>query len=155
MEQKVAVLGLIAASLIWAIGGISYKIFLDAGLPYLFIIWILFIFRFISVWIISDFKKVKHEIVDNIPELKLILLNGLFGLATPLFFIAAILYTSLSTVYFVAYTAPAWVLVFAVLFLGEKINLNYHVHWYEILIVLAWTAIFVYLSYALLKKRDL
>ncbi|SRR6056297_104334 len=38
---------------------------------------------------------------------------------------------------------------------GEKINLNYHVHWYEILIVLAWTAIFVYLSYALLKRRDL
>ena len=38
---------------------------------------------------------------------------------------------------------------------GETINLNYHVHWYEILIVLAWTAIFVYLSYALLKKRDL
>ena len=124
MEQKVAVLGLIAASLIWAIGGISYKIFLDAGLPYLFILWVLFIFRFISVWVISDFKKVKHEIVDNIPELKLILLNGLFGLATPLFFIAAILYTSLSTVYFIAYTAPAWVLVFAVLFLGEKINLK-------------------------------
>ncbi|QLG46314.1 ABC transporter permease [Costertonia aggregata] len=38
---------------------------------------------------------------------------------------------------------------------GEKIELNYHVHWYEILIVLAWTAIFIYSSYALLKKRDL
>lgn len=38
---------------------------------------------------------------------------------------------------------------------GEKIALNYHVHWYEILIVLCWTAIFVYASYALLKKRDL
>jgi len=38
---------------------------------------------------------------------------------------------------------------------GETFNLNYHVHWYEILIVLAWTAIFIYLSYALLKKRDL
>lgn len=38
---------------------------------------------------------------------------------------------------------------------GETINLNYHVHWYEILIVLVWTAIFIYLSYALLKKRDL
>ncbi|WP_350292349.1 ABC transporter permease subunit [uncultured Croceitalea sp.] len=38
---------------------------------------------------------------------------------------------------------------------GETINLNYHVHWYEILIVLSWTAIFIYLSYALLKKRDL
>ncbi|WP_298501483.1 ABC transporter permease [uncultured Maribacter sp.] len=38
---------------------------------------------------------------------------------------------------------------------GEKISLNYHTHWYEILIVLAWTAIFIYSSYALLKKRDL
>ncbi len=38
---------------------------------------------------------------------------------------------------------------------GETINLNYHVHWYEILIVLGWSAIFIYLSYALLKKRDL
>jgi hypothetical protein len=38
---------------------------------------------------------------------------------------------------------------------GEKINLNYHVHWYEVLIVLVWTSIFVYLSYVLLKKRDL
>ncbi|MGB3149645.1 MAG: ABC transporter permease subunit [Maribacter sp.] len=38
---------------------------------------------------------------------------------------------------------------------GEKINLNYHVHWYEILIVLVWTTIFIYLSYALLKRRDL
>jgi ABC-type transport system involved in multi-copper enzyme maturation permease subunit len=39
--------------------------------------------------------------------------------------------------------------------IGEKVTLNYHVHWYEILIVLAWTWIFVYLSYQLLKKRDL
>ncbi|MBT8285247.1 MAG: ABC transporter permease [Flavobacteriaceae bacterium] len=39
--------------------------------------------------------------------------------------------------------------------IGEKVTLNYHVHWYEFLIVIAWTAIFVYLSYVLLKKRDL
>lgn len=38
---------------------------------------------------------------------------------------------------------------------GESIELNYYVHWYEFLIVIAWTAIFIYLSYALLKKRDL
>jgi ABC-type transport system involved in multi-copper enzyme maturation permease subunit len=38
---------------------------------------------------------------------------------------------------------------------GEKLELNYHVHWYEILIALCWTAIFIGLSYALLKKRDL
>jgi len=39
--------------------------------------------------------------------------------------------------------------------IGEQIPLNYQVHWYEIAIVLAWTVLFVYLSYALLKKRDL
>lgn len=39
--------------------------------------------------------------------------------------------------------------------IGEEIPLNYHVHGYEMLIVLGWTAIFIYLSYALLKKRDL
>lgn len=39
--------------------------------------------------------------------------------------------------------------------IGEEFALNYHVQWYEILIVLCWTAIFIYSSYALLKKRDL
>ncbi|WP_081669559.1 ABC transporter permease [Winogradskyella psychrotolerans] len=32
---------------------------------------------------------------------------------------------------------------------------DYAVHWYEIAIVLGWTALFVFLSYLLLKKRDL
>ena len=39
--------------------------------------------------------------------------------------------------------------------LGENFQRDYAVHWYEILIVLIWTSIFVYLSYRLLKKRDL
>ncbi len=39
--------------------------------------------------------------------------------------------------------------------IGETLNVDYHVHWYEILIVLLWTSLFVYLSYALLKIRDL
>lgn len=39
--------------------------------------------------------------------------------------------------------------------IGEQIDLNYRVHWYEVVIVLLWTGLFVYLSYALLKKRDL
>ncbi|WP_335966577.1 ABC transporter permease [Galbibacter sp. PAP.153] len=38
---------------------------------------------------------------------------------------------------------------------GESITKDYSVHWYEILIVLVWTFIFIYLSFALLKKRDL
>tara|TARA_R110002167_G_scaffold307601_9_gene512261 strand:+ start:103 stop:942 length:840 start_codon:yes stop_codon:yes gene_type:complete len=39
--------------------------------------------------------------------------------------------------------------------LGADFDLNYHVQWYEILIVMGWTAIFVYGSYAILKRRDL
>ncbi|WP_339838380.1 ABC transporter permease [uncultured Maribacter sp.] len=39
--------------------------------------------------------------------------------------------------------------------MGEELSLDYAVHWYEILIVMAWTAIFIYGSYAILKKRDL
>lgn len=43
----------------------------------------------------------------------------------------------------------------AVQTVGEKVTKDFSVYWYEILIVLCWTAIFIYLSYALLKKRDL
>ncbi|MCA0153544.1 ABC transporter permease [Winogradskyella vincentii] len=32
---------------------------------------------------------------------------------------------------------------------------DYAVHWYEIAVVLGWTALFIFLSYRLLKKRDL
>ncbi len=39
--------------------------------------------------------------------------------------------------------------------LGEQFERDYAIHWYEILIVIGWTGIFVYLSYILLKKRDL
>lgn len=39
----------------------------------------------------------------------------------------------------------------------DKANLayDYAVHWYEIAIVLGWSALFIFLSYTLLKKRDL
>ncbi|MAS71826.1 MAG: ABC transporter permease [Zunongwangia sp.] len=39
--------------------------------------------------------------------------------------------------------------------LGSAFEKDYAIHWYQILIVLVWTALFVYFSYALLKKRDL
>jgi ABC-type transport system involved in multi-copper enzyme maturation permease subunit len=39
--------------------------------------------------------------------------------------------------------------------IGENFKFDYAVHWYEILIVLVWTTLFIYGSYALLKKRDL
>ncbi|MCK0157773.1 ABC transporter permease [Cellulophaga sp. F20128] len=38
---------------------------------------------------------------------------------------------------------------------GEDISGDYSIHGSQLLIVLCWTAVFIYLSYALLKKRDL
>lgn len=39
--------------------------------------------------------------------------------------------------------------------IGEDMVFDYQVHWYEFLIVMTWTLIFIYASYALLRKRDL
>ncbi|AFL79854.1 hypothetical protein Aeqsu_0340 [Aequorivita sublithincola DSM 14238] len=39
--------------------------------------------------------------------------------------------------------------------LGENFTKDYHVTWLNVLIVLVWTALFVYWAYAILKKRDL
>lgn len=39
--------------------------------------------------------------------------------------------------------------------LGEEFTKNYDVQLWDVLIVLGWTALFIYWSYALLKKRDL
>jgi ABC-type transport system involved in multi-copper enzyme maturation permease subunit len=38
---------------------------------------------------------------------------------------------------------------------GEDLSYDYAVHWYEIAIVLVWSALFIYWSYRLLLKRDL
>lgn len=37
----------------------------------------------------------------------------------------------------------------------ELLNIDYNIHWYQIVIVMVWTVVFIYLSYRLLKKRDL
>ncbi|GAB4167057.1 MAG: hypothetical protein Tsb0033_29070 [Winogradskyella sp.] len=38
---------------------------------------------------------------------------------------------------------------------SNDIAYDYAVHWYEIAIVMGWSALFIFLSYQLLKKRDL
>lgn len=39
--------------------------------------------------------------------------------------------------------------------IGSELDKDYGVHWYQLLIVIAWTCLFVYLSFKLLKRRDL
>ncbi|WP_044399146.1 ABC transporter permease [Lacinutrix sp. Hel_I_90] len=38
---------------------------------------------------------------------------------------------------------------------GEKFDFDYAVHWYDVVIVLAWSSLFIFFSYRLLLKRDL
>lgn len=40
---------------------------------------------------------------------------------------------------------------------AKQMGLNHdpNIHWYQVLIVIVWTALFIYSSYALIKKRDL
>lgn len=38
---------------------------------------------------------------------------------------------------------------------GEEFTKDYGLHWYQVAIVLVWTALFIYWSYVLLKRRDL
>jgi len=39
--------------------------------------------------------------------------------------------------------------------IGGELTKDYEIHWYQLLIVIVWIVIFIYLSLALLKKRDL
>ncbi|TDN88742.1 ABC-type transport system involved in multi-copper enzyme maturation permease subunit [Salegentibacter sp. 24] len=39
--------------------------------------------------------------------------------------------------------------------IGSEFDKDYGIHWYQLIIVIIWTGIFVFLSYRLLKKRDL
>lgn len=39
--------------------------------------------------------------------------------------------------------------------LGSEITKDYAIHWYQLLIVILWILIFIYLSFLLLEKRDL
>ncbi|MEP6261681.1 MAG: ABC transporter permease [Gillisia sp.] len=39
--------------------------------------------------------------------------------------------------------------------LGSEFEKDYGVHWYQLLIVMAWTFLFIFFSYRLLQKRDL
>lgn len=43
----------------------------------------------------------------------------------------------------------------AAITLGSEFEKDYGIHWYQLLIATIWTGIFIYLSYLLLKKRDL
>jgi ABC-type transport system involved in multi-copper enzyme maturation permease subunit len=38
---------------------------------------------------------------------------------------------------------------------GEQFDFDYAVHWYDVIIVLAWSSLFIFFSYRLLLKRDL
>lgn len=117
-----ALLGLVLASLLWAIAGVSWKLFLGLGFSFIIIFWVSRLFKLLSVLFISYYRVSGHEPVRGARELGMIFLNALFSVGTPFFFFLAIAYTKVSNAYFLQYTMSAWVLLVAVLFLGEKVT---------------------------------
>ena len=115
-----AVVCLVLAALFWAIGGVSWKIFGEMGFAFIFVFWLSRIFKFLAVLFASYCRVRAHEPVRNRREMAIIFINALFSLTTPFFFVLALAYTKISNAYFLQFTMSAWVLVFAVLFLGEK-----------------------------------
>ncbi|HLC92260.1 MAG TPA: DMT family transporter [archaeon] len=117
-----AVFLLVAATLVWAATGISWKFFSLAGIAFIVIFLVSRLFKFLAVWFISYYRIKQREPIKNFRELGIIFLNACFSVGTPFFYFLAISETSVSNAYFLLYTMPAWVLIAAVLFLGEKIT---------------------------------
>ncbi|MCR4369169.1 MAG: DMT family transporter [archaeon] len=118
--ERLGVIALFAATILWAISNLAYDSFIKAGHAVIVILWVISIFRFSTVWFITDFKKIPHEWAKDSKELFFAILNGFFSIGTMFFALSALEHTNLANVMFLAYTAPAWVLVGSVLFLGEK-----------------------------------
>lgn len=115
-----AVMCLITASFFWAAGNVSWKIFGELGFAFIFVFWLSRLFKFLTVLVISYYRVGRHEPLRNARESAFIFINSVFSLATPLFFVLALSYTTISNAYFLQFTMSAWVLAFAILFLGEK-----------------------------------
>ncbi|VVC00004.1 4-amino-4-deoxy-L-arabinose-phosphoundecaprenol flippase subunit ArnE [uncultured archaeon] len=120
--SKSAVVWLIIAALAWAATGISWKYFSMLGFSFIVIFLVSRLFKFLAVYFISYYRVKSHEPIKNLREFMFIFLNAVFSVGTPLFFFLALQETSVSNAYFLQYTMPAWVLIFAIIFLGEKIG---------------------------------
>ena len=123
-SEKTAIADLIFALIVWAVTGVSYKVFESIGVTLAVYFVITRLFKVLAVGAILQVKQKKPEPIRNAKELGLIAINAVFSVANPVFFFLSLSYTSISNAYFLTYTMPAWVLVFAVLFLKESISLK-------------------------------
>ncbi len=122
LNRNSAALWLVLASFVWALAGVSWKYFSTLGYAFITVFLVSRIFKFLTVGAISYYRFRVHEPIKNAKEFSVIFLNALFSVGTPLCFFMALGYTTVSNAYFLQYTMPAWVLVAAVLLLGEKLT---------------------------------
>jgi len=123
-EKFSAVLGLIVSSFIFAIVGVSYKFFISIGIAFVSFFWITRLLKLLTVYGIMRARGINIEIINDRREIFFLYLNGFFSVITPVFFALSLIYTKVSTAYFLSYTMPAWTLIFSVAFLGEKFSLK-------------------------------
>ncbi|HLC79380.1 MAG TPA: DMT family transporter [archaeon] len=121
-QRSAAIADLLFAMCIWAVAGTSYKLFQAAGITLIVYFIVTRFFKMLSVIAIYKKQKLKHEPIKNWYEFFHIFLNAAFSVLTPVFFFISLQYTTLSNTYFLAYTMPAWVLVFSVIFLKEHFS---------------------------------
>ena len=124
MENKLPIIALFFAGAVWAVAALSYKFFLAAGISLAIIFVVTRLFKMLSVLAIAKQKNVHLLKITDSKEMFFLFLNALFSMGTPVFFVLALSYTSLTNVYFIHYTMPAWVFILAAIFLGENINVK-------------------------------
>ena len=122
MENKLPVIALLLACAIWAGTALFYKFFLAAGISLAIIFVVTRLSKMLSVLAIARYKNVHKLNLSDRRGAFFLFLNALFSLGTPVLFVLALANTSLTNVYFLHYTMPAWVFILAALFLGENIT---------------------------------
>ncbi len=111
----------ILAGLLWGTSGIFVKLLSPYGVTS----WVLTLFRGLAgLGFLSIFLLVKDRSLFRISRRELVLfffLGGtMFGASA--FYYAAIQQTSIATAVVLMYTSPVWVMVFSVLFMGERMT---------------------------------
>lgn len=119
--KKRGLLYIILASIMWGTSGIFVHYIAPSGITSSQMTFIRSIvpLLFIGIYMLLKDKKMFKT---NLKELIFFFISGASFFGTATFYFYSMLLTSISTAVVLMYTAPIFVMIFSVLFLGEKIN---------------------------------
>ena len=103
----------------WSLSGVFVRIL--TGIDTTVILFYRVFFASLFLFVIWSSLKKRPELIPKKKKFHIFLL-GIFCLLTGLCFINSVKYTTISTATFLFYTAPAFLIIFARIFLNEKIK---------------------------------